>query len=83
MIIKCYFLAATVPQVLAESSFPILNQPQEVEGTVEIKTSKKKAKPQPIKTAEQLQVTMQRFKQSKLQCAPPVSNLGFENNLVR
>ena len=50
-----------------DGQYQILNQPQEVEGTVEVKTSKKKVMKlqQKEKTPEQLLVNLQRFKQSK------------------
>lgn len=47
--------------------FPVTTQPPEVEGTVEVKTSKKKPKiQQKERTPEQQQVTLQRFKQSMI-----------------
>ncbi|KAL4229004.1 hypothetical protein ACF0H5_012042 [Mactra antiquata] len=57
-------LAARNYQIGTDVQFPVTTQPPEVEGTVEVKTSKKKPKiQQKERTPEQQQVTLQRFKQ--------------------
>ncbi|XP_045207522.2 mucin-17-like isoform X2 [Mercenaria mercenaria] len=57
-------LAARNYQIGPELQYPVTTQTPEIEGTVEVKTSKKKPKiQQKERTPEQQQVTLQRFKQ--------------------